>query len=1059
MEKRLMTLAAGVLLSTGMALAQSHISGKVTSAEDGLPVMGASVKVVGSKTVGAITDADGNFKIDAPAGSKIEVSYIGMLPKTVKATGKMFIVLDTDSKALDEVMVVAYGTAKKSAFTGSAAVLKSDDIAKVQVQNPVNALVGKAAGVQINTASGQPGSNPTILIRGIKSINAGTSPLYVVDGVPFDGDMNDINPQDVESMTVLKDAASAALYGARGANGVIMITTKKGRVNTSSITFDAKWGSNHRATPDYEYVKSPAKHYELWYQALKNFAMNEGGMDNYAAYQWANTNMIAENPRNAYSLQYNVYNLPAGENLIGLDGKLNPNATLGNVVNGNYLTPDDWSDAAYRSALRQEYSLTATGGNDRSTFYGSANYLDNEGIAHNSDYKRFTARLRADYQMRSWLKLGGNFNYTHFNSNSLSEDGSSASSGNVFALTTVAPIYPLYIRDAEGNIMYNSSAKIKSYDYGYKDNAGLLRPYMSQANPLSDSYLNVNNSEGNTFNAMGSAEVRFLKDFKFTSTNSVFMTEVRGTSTTNPFFGQYATENGVVYKSHSRSWSYNYQQLLKWNHMYGKHDIDVMVGHEYYRLRSYALTGSRSGLFDPFGQELAGAIKVGSANSDVSDYNTEGYFGNAQYNYAQKYFGSVSYRRDASSRFDKDHRWGDFWSFGASWLISKESWFNAPWVDELKIKASYGEQGNDQIGNYRYMTLYGIVNNDYSTGVIPSSLGNKNITWESNANFNAGVEFSLFNGRLSGDAEFFINKTTDMLSYRPIAPSYGFGGKYANVGDMKNTGIEVSLDGVIMKTKDFSWTARVNLTHYKNEITRLADESKTMVVDGVNGYSSGNYYYGEGEPRFTYRLPKYAGVDDNTGVALYWKDVLDENGNVVGQEKTANYNAATYHLCGTALPDVYGGFGTSLAYKGFDFSVDFAYQLGGQVYDSSYAAAMGNSVGHIFHKDILNAWTPEHHTNIPRLQYKDSYPTATSDRFLTSASYLSLNNIQLGYTFPREWINKLMLTNLRLYVTADNVWVWSKRQGLDPRQSITGAVTSAYYASMRTISGGITVSF
>ena len=1058
MEKRIMTFVACLFLSIGMALAQSRVSGQVTSSEDGSPVIGASVKVVGSKTAGTVTDINGDFSLNVPEDAKIEFSSIGMVTKVVKASNKMRVILDVDQHSIDEVMVIAYGTQKKSAFTGSAAVLNADDISKVQVQNPVNALVGKASGVQINTASGQPGSSPTVLIRGISSINAGNSPLYVVDGVPFDGDMNDINPQDVESMTVLKDAASAALYGARGANGVIMITTKRGNKSRSTITVDAKWGATHRAVPDYEYVTSPAKHYELWYSALKNYFVNSKGMNLQDAHDNALADMFALDTKSDKTLWYNVYSVPQGEQLIGMNGKLNPNATLGNVVNGYYLTPDNWVDAAYKTGSRQEYSLTATGGNNVSNFYGSVNYLDNEGITNNSNYKRFTGRLKADYQLRPWLKLAGNFNYAHFNSNSLGNDGEDNSSGNIFALTKVAPIYPLYIRNADGNIIYNEIAGIKSYDYGDGSVIGLLRPYLSGSNPVSDNQLNTNNTEGNTFNAMGSAEIRFLKDFKFTSTNSVFVTEYRGTGVVNSFFGQYASSNGIVSKSHSRTWTYNYQQLLNWNHLFGKHNVDAMVGHEYYRARSYSLSASKHGMFSPDNKELSGAITDEGANSGTGDYNTEGFFGRVMYDYNNKYFGSVSYRRDASSRFDPDHRWGNFWSFGAAWIISKEEWFNAPWVDELKVKASYGEQGNDNIGNYRYTNMYTIANANYHPSVIPATMGNKNITWEKNGNFNIGAEFSFWKGRLTGDAEFFIRKTSDMLTSFPLAPSFGFNSKFANVGNMENRGIELQLTGLLVSNHDMTWDVHANLTWYKNEITKLAAERKGMEVDGVKGYSSGNYYYGEGRSLCTFYMKKYAGVSEN-GEAMYWRDVKDANGKVVDQVATTDYSIATEHLCGTALPDVYGGFGTSVAYKGLDFSIDFSYQLGGQVYDGDYASAMGNSVGSIFHKDILNAWTPEHHTNIPRLQYNDQYAIAASDRFLTSASYLSLNNIQLGYTLPYKLTSKACIEKVRVYCTADNVWVWSKRQGLNPRQSITGEATSAFYAPMRTISGGITVTF
>ena len=1076
MEKRLMLFIAAFFLMIGTALAQTKVNGTVTSQDDGQPVIGASVLVVGTQ-VGTVTDANGRFELSVPEGkSTLRITYVGMEPIEVSARPNMRIMLTSDQKALDEVIVVAYGTAKRSAFTGSAGVLNASEISKVQVQNPVNALTGKVAGVQINTASGQPGSNPTVRIRGISSINAGNAPLYVVDGVPFDGDLNDINPQDILSMTVLKDAASAALYGARGANGVIILTTKKGDRGKATITVDAKWGSNSRAVPDYNYVTSPARYYEMWYSALKNYKMNAEGASDAAAHAWANQNLTVDD--GTYGLGYNVYTYPEGEYLIGSNGRLNPNATLGRIIEADgakyTLRPDDWVDASYKNSLRQEYSMTATGGNEKGSFYGSVNYLNNQGITVASDYKRFTGRLKADYQFKPWLKLGANMSYTHFNANSLDEDGSSTSSANIFALTKMAPIYPIFIRDENGNVMYNPVAKINVYDYGDASEIGIERPYFSGANPLGSNQLDKNNSEGNTFNVVGTAEITLPYGFKFTSTNSVFTSESRGTTTVNPFYGQYASENGQIYKSHARTWAYNYQQLLNWHKLYGKHDIAAMIGHEYYRSRYYYLSGGKSGTFDPEAFEMAGAIKDGSSNSYTTDYNTEGWFGRLQYNYDERYFASLSYRRDASSRFHPDNRWGSFWSFGAAWMLSKESFFNVSWIDELKLKVSYGEQGNDQIGNYRYTTLYGIVNNDYLAGVLPSALGNPNISWEKNGNFNAGVDFSFFKGRLSGNVEFFTRKTSDMLSSLPLAPSYGFRSKMSNVGDMRNTGFEIELQGVILKKKDFSWDAFANITFQKNKIIRLADESKTMETDGVKGYSSGNYYYGEGESIYTYRMKSYAGVygtntwqltsdteyDENKGgMAMYWQDTKDADGNVTGQTATTDYSAATYHLHKTAMPAAFGGFGTNVAWKGFDFSIAFSYQLGGKVYDSDYQAAMGVDPGHIMHVDMQNAWTPTNQTNIPRLQFDDDYTNSTSDRFLVSASYLSLNNINFGYTLPFSLTSKIDVQKIRLYVTADNIWVWSKRQGLDPRQSISGSVTSAYYAPMRTISGGISVTF
>lgn len=1058
MEKRLTMILACLFLSLGMALAQTAVTGTVVSQEDGQPIIGATVRVVGA-SAGAVTDADGKFSISMPAGhNKLKVTYVGMVDQDVTVKGNSVrVVLVPDQTNLDEVMVVAYGTAKKSAFTGSAAVVKSDDIAKISSSNAMSALSGKVSGVQINSATGAPGQESfSIRIRGISSINAGNDPLIIVDGAPYNGDINNLNQNDIASMTVLKDAASAALYGARGANGVVIITTKNGREGTSSITVDAKWGANTRGVEFYNTVESPAGYYEAYYQSLKNYRTNLGD-DAATAHRWALDNMFA----GGYNLGYNVYTVPEGQDFIGPNGKLNPNATLGRVVNVNgteyLLYPDSWRDAAYQTGVRQEYNVTATGSNDKGSFYGSAGYLKNEGFSIGSDYERFTGRLKADYQLRPWLKLSGNFNYAHYKANSLSGDGESTT-GNVFMVKDMAPIYPLYVRDAAGNILQDSKTGLAMYDWGDGTVTGLTRPVMTGSNPIFANNFDKNENEGNSLDATGTAEIRFLEDFKFTSANTVMLDETRFTNTKNPFYGQFAANNGSVQKTHVRTWAYNYQQLLNWHHLFDKHDVEVMLGHEYYRTRYYYLSASKNNLFSVFNDELAGAVNTGSMNSYTTDYNVEGWFGRVQYNYDNKYFGSLSYRRDASSRFHPDHRWGNFWSLGGAWIISKEKWFNAPWVDELKFKASYGEQGNDNIGSYLYTDTYSIVPSGDGAGVKPSSTkGNETITWEKNGNFNTGFEFSFFRGRLAGSIEYFYRRTSDMLAFFALPASSGWSGYYDNVGNMQNMGAEVELDGTLIRTKDFEWGLNLNFTAYKNEITSIAEKNKTQTVEGSEGYASGSYFYGEGESLYTFYMPKYAGVDEN-GKSMFYK--TEEDGSIT---TTTTPGEATYYLCGTALPWAYGGFGTRFSYKGFDLAVDFNYQLGGQIYDSDYAGMMGitsSGRGHAIHADLLNSWTEENpNTNIPKLVIDDTSATTPSDRFLTSASYLSLQNLNFGYTFPTKMTSKIGIGKLRVYLTATNLWLWSKRQGLDPRQSITGGASSAYYSAMRTISGGISVTF
>ena len=1077
MEKRLTMFFAALFLMIGTALAQTKVNGTVTSQEDGQPVIGASVLVVGTQ-VGTVTDVNGHFSLTMPEGKKtLRITYVGMEPIEVSARPNMRIMLTNDQAALDEVIVVAYGTAKKSAFTGSAGVVKADDIAKVQTVNASEALRGKVTGVQMVQGSGQPGTAPTIRIRGItttSTVSGANDPLFVVDGSPFDGDINTISPSDIESMTVLKEASAAALYGARGANGVIIITTKSGQKGKdATITFDAKWGSNSRAIPDYEFISSPAAYYEMWYKGLYNYGVDTYGYTAAQANAYANEAMFT----GTTGLGYNVYTVPEGQNLIGMNGKLNPNATLGRKITNNgqdyWIQPDNFIDETYSNSLRQEYTLTASGSTERSTFYASGNYLKMKGITPMSNYERFAARLKADYQLKPWLKLGVNVNYAHYNQDNVSSE-SSGSTANMFAMTTVAPIYPLYVRDGNGNIIIHPDSKQPTFDYGDGQYTGITRPSMNGANPLSDAYSNKRNTIGNTFNIVGTADIRFLKDFKFTSINSTYVDEYRGMSTYNPWFGSNAPNKGHSYVSHGRTWTYNFQQLLDWHHLFDKHDVDVMIGHEYYRRYVSGLEADKTNIFLNENGELDGAVVAGtSQSSSTSTYNTEGWFSRIQYNYDEKYFASASYRRDATSTFHPDHRWGNFWSFGAAWLINKENFFKADWVDELKLKASYGEQGNDRIGQYNYITTYALRNSGGQIGVAPNRMGNEKISWEKVGEFNVGVDFSLWKGRLSGGIEYYYRKTTDMLAWFSLPASFGFTGYYDNIGDVRNKGVEIQLRGDFIRTKDLTWSAYLNATSNSMKILKIADANKRMVVDGVSGYQSSGYFYGEGIPIYTNYMYRYAGVDPETGEALYYKNVykkdadgkniLDEAGNpIVDHLDTTNKTGdADQYLCGNPHPDWFGGFGTSLSWNGFDVSVDFTYQLGGKVYDSNYASAMAFSRGSQMHVDLLNAWSSTNtNSDIPRIQYNDHYTAATSDRFLISASYLCLQNVTIGYTLPTSLVRKLGFINkIRVYAVGDNLWLWSKRQGLDPRQSISGSVSNETYSPIRTISGGITVTF
>ena len=1078
MKKLAMTVLGLLMMAVSVSYAQNlTVTGIVKDSSTGEPVPFASIQIEGTMT-GGMTDIDGLYSISVPSDGVLIFSSIGYKDVKVPVAGstKHDVMLDPDTEMLEETIVVAFGTATKESFTGSATVVKSSDIAKTQSSDATRALEGVVAGVQMTTTSGAIGNeSPRIMIRGASSISLTNDPLYVVDGIPMPvgSSLSNINPADIESMTVLKDAASNALYGARGANGVIMVTTKKAKHTDAVVNVDAKWGLNTKALRNYDYITDPGQYYEVYYAGLKNYLMNKQGMSDYEAHIAANQYMVASSDNEdatGYSLGYQVFYVPEGETFIGSNGRLNPSASLGRVVDYNgqsyWLTPDNWMDEAYRNTLRQEYNVSVSGTSGKASVLASFGYLNNKGITYGSDMYRYTARLRADYQAKDYLKIGGNFAYTHTNlNNSNTDEGSNASTGNIFAIANqIAPIYPLYVRDAMGRVMVDRYG-YNIYDYGTGENAGASRPYLPNSNALQAALLDKNNSEGNAFSGTAYAEVKFLKDFTFTFNAGLGVEEARSSAVMNMYYGQYAPMGGYIGKSHARNTSLNLQQLLNWNRIFaGVHNVGVLLGHESYFIRGASLSASKSQMFSMENDELNGAVVDGkTAASSRSEYNNEGYFMRAQYDYMNRIFASVSYRRDASSRFHSDRWWGNFWSLGGGWIINQESWFpRAPWIDMLKVKASIGSQGNDNIADYLYTDMYSITNSDGEIGIKRGSIGNPDITWETNTNFNAGFDFDLFRGRLSGSLEYFYRLTSDMLYFVSIPISYGFSGYYDNIGDMRNSGIEFAVNGSIMNKRNFRWDAYLNFTHYTNKIIMLPDTHKNREIDGYFGYASGNKFVAEGLPLNTFLMPKYAGVDKTNGLPMWYKDILGDDGEVIGTTMTSEYSEATEYLCDDPTPTLYGGFGTSFSFYNFDISAAFTYSIGGLTYDSGYAALVGapSQPGYNVHVDVLNAWSETNKdSDMPRYQYLDENINGTSDRFLVDASYLNIQNVQIGYTIPSDLTRRIKVDKIRVYLACDNIWYWSYRHGLDPRSSFSGGTNYASNSPVRTITGGINITF
>ena len=1075
----LMTLMACTL---GLSAQTQTYKGTVVDASTNEPLIGATVMPIGGGQ-GVATDVDGNFTITVPNTVKqAEFTYVGYQPATVMLANNMVVKLNTTSTSLDDVVVVAFGTTTKEAFTGSAAVVNASELKSKTTSNVSDALVGSVPGLQIRSTSGAPGSgNGDISIRGISSLYANTDPLIIVDGAPYPASLSNISQDDIASISVLKDAASAALYGARGAAGVIIITTKRGTNKEAEIHFNARWGANTRAVQDYDVITDPGEYYEAFYSQLYNYNFLQQGMTPEAANVQSNKMLLD-------LLKYNVYTLPEGENLIGMNGKLNPNATLGRYyqLNGEnrYLIPDNFTDIAYQDGFRQEYNLSINGGTDNASFYTSLSYLGDEGILKPSNYDRLTAQVRAEYQAKSWLKLGARASYTHSSTTGNSDlSNTGLGAGNVLYFTSMAaPIFPMYVRtydDVNGKpgkpYIVRDENGIPAYDFGVSTYVNGSRPFSSPGNAIGAQALDSQKTTGNALNATLNATLQFTDYLKLDVLSNVNWGLTEYTLYGSSLNTLNTSVNGKLTKYNQNNVRTNNTQTLTFYKLFGDHYINVLAGHEYYRQDTKFLQGYAEGGFSPDVLELFAFANHNFATntSYKSQYNVEGWFGSAQYNFREKYYASASYRRDASSRFDKSHRWGDFWSLGAAWVISKEKFMDPTnsWLNYLKLKFSIGQQGNDNLGGSYYWTDNYNLTPSTNTLVSPvfRALGNPDITWETTTNMNVGLEFGTLNNRLSGNIDFY-NKTTDnLLFWLSIPESMGTRGYYGNMGTIRNYGVELTVTGVPIQKKDYEWSITGNLSTNKTKIVSLPKQK----TENYGGFYESSHWFTEGGEMYDYMTYSFAGINEK-GEALYYydPDLIQESGamntSVPGKIKSKEYvttqtTEASRYTTGSILPKVYGGFSTTARIKWFDFTLNFDYQIGGKVFDSRYQTLMApdqnlsSTAATNIHKDYIKEWSPNNtNSNLPRWQIGDQMGYVSSDRWLTNASYLNFQSFVIGFTVPQFCKD---IQKLRLYCSGENLCFWSARKGLDPRYSYDGNTSLGAYSPMRNISGGVEVTF
>lgn len=1056
MVKRLTMFLAALLLSVAGAMAQTQVNGTVVSQDDGEPVVGATVMVVGTQT-GAVTDINGKFSLTCPKGKNmLRITYVGMEPIEVSARPNMRIMLTSDKQALDEVIVVAYGTTKKSSFTGSAENISAEKLELRPITNVAKGIEGQASGVQVTSASGQPGSSPSIRIRGYGSINASSSPLYVVDGIPYDGNLSSLNPADIESMTILKDASAGALYGARGANGVVMITTKKGKEGRAQVTWRSTVGWSSRAIKKYDLVDQK-EFVQLTYEGLRNGYVYGNGM------AWADAEAAARASLSAQlgGEHYNPFKNYSWDEIIDpATGQVHPDAKS--------VWDENWMDAIKKdNAFRHEHQLSVNGGTDRTKYIFSLGYVNEDGILKTTNFQRYNGRANIDTQVTNWFKTNVNISLAHSKTNL--NDYEDTSTSNVwYTAQFISPLFPTYLKDLKGNDVLDSSGN-RQLDYGDNKELGMRFGNLSDFNSLgglvddkAERQRDIAGLRTGMVFGTDDAKAGWLQGVKLSLNFGLDYENQLRMRYMNMYHGNQANAGGLIQKYNYRTQSYTFNQLLTWNRSFGDHNIDVMLGHEWYAMHWNYLTAGRTNLVDGI-YELAPAANMYEANSYSLDYRINSFLSRINYNYADKYYFSASLRQDASSRFYKENWTGTFWSLGGNWRISKEPFMrDVKWVDNLSFKASYGQQGNDDIldsegasNYYLWQSLYALGwNNGNNIGAVISTLETKELSWEKNNNFNIGLEGALFDQRLRFNIEYYYKKTTDMLLNYPMALSTGFSGYNANVGDMRNSGLEVELTVTPLKTKDFRWDVTWMGSTVSNKVLKLTQESPEIL--------SGVRIIKEGMPLNTFYMAKSAGVDPATGAQLYWSYEKDDEGNMIAGTEyvTSDYSDASNHkyYLGSRIPDLYGSLSTNFSWKDLDLSILTTYSIGGKIYESLYNSSMNLTyLSSTWHRHALRRWQkPGDITDVPRIEI-NGFGYAT-DRYLVNASYFAIKNITLGYSLPRNLVTRAGLQNVRLFTSVDNLALWSHLDGMDPQYNFGGS-TNYDYVPNRTWTIGLEVRF
>lgn len=1099
MERRLLLIIISLICLVGRVKAQSTVSGQVISSENGEPLVGATVRVIGTNT-GTITDTQGRYSVQMPVGaSKLDISYIGMVSKTITGGRNVKTILDLDESGLEDVVVVAYGTQKKTSLTGAIASVKSEDISLRPTSSVASALEGKVSGVQVNSTYGAPGSDPSIRIRGIGTVNGSTSPLYVLDGVPFGGNVSDLNPDDIESVSVLKDAASAALYGNRASNGVILITTKKGKTGRLNVSLDIKQGSYSRGIPEYNLVNA-RQWMEIEYQNLMNHRIYTNKDDVATAAAYAAANVV-----NDIAL-LNIFNKPSDQ-LFDAKGKMVADAQILSGYQGDL----DWYDQAVRKGYRQEYNLSATGSNDKSDYRFSVGYLDENGYLKNAGFERLTGAITLNVQPRKWFKTGLSLNASHQKFNN-TNGGADESYTNVFMYCrNIAPIYPVHIHDVNTGEYILDKKGNRQYDPGYYYDANGVghdtRNQFVDRHVMWENELNSDRTTRNTLNGTAYFDIYLPYSFTFTVKGNLNLCYSNNQTYNSAIIGNGKGSEGRAKRVEYNYKNYTFQQQLAWRHEFGSHSVDALLGHENYSYKYNYLYGYKTNETIAGWGNLSNFTSITSLDGYDDYYRTESYLSRVRYSYDDRYNVEASFRRDGSSRFAKKSRWGNFWSIGANWNIWNEDFMkDVKWVNYLKLRADYGEVGNDAGASfYASQALYTVEQNQNRGALYLTQFPNTDLKWETGQSWGIGLEGRLFN-RMNFSAEYFDKRNKDLLFdvYLPLSSGATSSSDAQsvvtrNIGTISNRGFELSADADVFKNNDWRVNVGGNITYLKNKIIKLPDQNKDGIIDGSK-------FIVEGKSRYEFYLYTWEGVDSKNGYSLYkfndgdaqgrsyrfeaggqqygdWSK--DADGNYKGTLLTdaqvnefttiidgkpyaysTTYAKREFH--GSSMPKFYGSFNINVAWHDLSVGTLFTYQIGGKVLDYNYRSLMSaGSTPSSFHADVLKAWTVNDATaesaiwsgSVPLVNYdlSDNY-NATSSRFLTSARYLVLKNINLSYRLPKKLVKMADLDEVALSVTCENLFTNTARKGMNPQQGY-GGLQYNYLVTPRVFSVGLNVKF